>query len=253
MFNTVVHCLQEQHDPHLLAAAILICLISSTTAIYLLGNCNTSQSGSITFKLLPAICITSIGIWATHFVAILGYDTGLKTHYSLGLTAAAALFAFVTVAFGMVFGAYFNSVISHALGGVYLGLGISVMHLLGMFALKVPGSLVFHVPSTAVAIFGCCLISGSAFALFARLRSGWRYPLASVLLVLAVCTLHFISMSWTRFVPSPEYPDIEKGINGTVLAIVVFSLWVFVSVLALARHWAYRADDGNDPSPEPSP
>lgn len=243
MINTVVTCLQQQHDVRLVAVAILICMISSTTAVYLLGNCNSLQASSVTTKLLPAICVTSIGIWATHFVAILGYDTGLITSYNLVIIGLAALLSFVTVAFGMVFGVYFNSVVSHALGGLYLGLGISVMHLLGMFAVQVPGSMVFHMPSTVAAIVAGCLISAAAFATFAWARSSWRYPAASLLLVLAVCTLHFTQVSWTRFIPSPEQLDIEQGINGTVLAIVVFSLWVFVTVIALARHWSFSLEE----------
>lgn len=253
MIDTVVTCLQQQHDWRLVAAAILICMISSTTAVYLLGNCNNLQANSVTTRLLPAICVTSIGIWATHFVAILGYDTGLETSYNLVITGMAALFSIVTVAFGMVFGVYFNSVLSHALGGLYLGLGISVMHLLGMFAMQVPGSMVFHMPSTVAAIVSGCLISATAFAAFAWIRSNWRYPVASLLLVLAVCTLHFTQVSWTRFLPSPEQLDIEQGINGTVLAIVVFSLWVFVTVIALARHWSFSQDETDDQRADPTP
>lgn len=243
MISTVVTCLQTQHDPRFLVAAILVCLVSSTAAIYLLGNSHTVPSASVLVKLLPAICVTGAGIWATHFLAVLGYNTGLETQYSLTVTAIAALFSFATVAFAMVFGAYFNSVVAHALGGLYLGLGISVMHLLGMFAIQVPGTMVFHMPSTIAAIAGCCLIAASAFALFASLRTRWRYPLASLLLVLAVCFLHFIQISWTQFIPSHQLNAFGTGVNGTVLAMVVFSLWVFVTLIALARHWSYPSDD----------
>lgn len=239
MIDTVMTCLQYQHDARLLAAAILICMISSATAVYLLGNCNNLQTPTVTTKLLPAVLVTSIGIWATHFVAILGYDTQLETSYNLVMIGVAAIFSFVTVAFGMVFGVYFNSVLSYALGGLYLGLGISVMHLLGMFAVQVPGTMTFNLPATIVAIISSCLISASAFATFAWIRSRWRYPAASLLLVLAVCALHFISVSWTSFLPAPQPTDLAKGIDDTVLAIVVFSLWVFVTVIALARHWSF--------------
>lgn len=243
MIGTVVTCLQTQHDPRFLVAAILICVISSTTAICLLGKSHAVSSAPLAVKLLPAICVTSIGIWATHFVAVLGYNTGMDTQYSLTVTAIAALFSFVTVAFGMVFGAYFNSIASHALGGLYLGLGISVMHLLGMFAIQVPGTMMFHMPSTISAIGGCCVISATAFALFASLRTRWRYPLASLLLVLAVCFLHFVQISWTEFIPSYEMSAFDTGVNGTVLAMVVFSLWMFVTLIVVARHWSLQSDD----------
>jgi len=245
MIYTVMTCLQEQHDIRFVVAAILICILSSTTAVHLLGNCHNLHFPSISTKLLPAICVTSIGIWATHFVAVLGYDTGLDTCYNLAITGIAALFSFVTVAFGMVFGVFFNSVLSYALGGLYLGLGIAVMHFLGMFAVQVHGWMVFHLPYTIFAIVAGCLLSALAFTAFACIRSTWRYPVASFLMVVAVCTLHFIAMSWTEFIPSPDPVNIADGINGTVLAIVVFSLWVFVTVIALARHWSFSLDEAD--------
>lgn len=243
MIDTVVTCLQEQHDIRLVIAAILICVLSSTTAVHLLGNCHSLHFPTVSVKLLPAICVTSIGIWATHFVAVLGYDTGLDTSYSLVIAAIAAILSFIAVAFGMVFGVFFNSILSYALGGLYLGLGIAVMHFLGMFAVQVQGWMIFHLPYTILAVVAGCLLSALSFAAFAWIRSTWRYPVASALLVVAVCTLHFTAMRWTEFIPSPDPINISDGINGTVLAIVVFSLWVFVTVIALARHWSFSQDE----------
>src|SRR3954469_25133762 len=52
---------------------------------------------------LAAIAIGATGIWTMHFVAMLGFSVvGLPIRYDVGLTAASALIAVVTVGVGML-------------------------------------------------------------------------------------------------------------------------------------------------------
>ena len=248
--ETIITCLQEQHDLRLVGVAALICLTSSIITMLLIGNCGSPQSVLEMERLLTAIAVCSVGIWATHFVAILGYDPGVPVTYGVGTTAVSALFSFFTVAFGLYFSLYYNTVVSHLLGGLYLGLGVAVMHLLGMFAVQSVSWMIFDLPTTYVAIAVGCMFSAAALASLRLVESKWRYGISSVLLVLGICSLHFISMSWTEFYIPPFYEEAaEAGLNSAILAAAVFSLWSLIVGFAYFKYLrSDRARSVGEPS-----
>lgn len=244
--NAIIDCLAYQHDLKLVVVAAVICLVSSLLTMTLLSGCRDLGREADAGRLMAAIAVCAIGVWATHFVAILAYDTGSPVRYNPGFTALSAGISLMTVGCGLYLSAYYNSVVSYALGGAYCGLGIAEMHLLGMFAIRSERWMILDTPSTLIAIGAGCAIAAGAMATLVCFRSRWRVPASGLLMVVAVCCLHFISMTWTRFVPSPYADEVGRGLDSTLLAVLVFSLWAGIAGLAASRHLRRPQQDADD-------
>lgn len=244
--NTIIDCLAYQHDLKLVAVAAIICLVSSILTMALLNGCRDLASTDGVARLAAAIAVCAIGVWATHFVAILAYDTGAPVRYDPGITALSAAIALLTIGCGLYLGAYYRSAVSYTLCGVYCGLGIAEMHLLGMFAIRSERWMVLDMPSTLAAILIGCTIAGAAFACLVVVRPRFRIAAGSLLMVVGVCCLHFVSMSWTRFVATSYTDAVGSGLDSTLLAVLVFSLWAGIAGVAAFRHLPRREEQAED-------
>src|SRR5262245_21698180 len=85
----VYTCLTQQHDLRLVALAALVCLVSTTIGVDLLARAK-QRRGSRRARIAlgcGAVIVGSIGVWATHFLAILAYDVGLPMSFDVPATA----------------------------------------------------------------------------------------------------------------------------------------------------------------------
>ena len=97
----VFSCLTEQHDWRLLLLAGTICFLASLVAISLFHRAGATGGRSRAAWLALAGAATGCGIWATHFVAMLAFDTGVVVRYDIGLTALSLLAAALITGFGL--------------------------------------------------------------------------------------------------------------------------------------------------------
>ncbi len=90
---------------------------------------------------LAAIAIGATGIWAMHFIAMLGFTIpGETIRYNVTLTIVSMLVAVVVVAIGLFIVGFSRSqgLAPLLTGGVIVGLGVASMHYLGMEAMEIP-------------------------------------------------------------------------------------------------------------------
>jgi NO-binding membrane sensor protein with MHYT domain len=89
----VLACLRDQHDYRLVLLAVLICAVASFTAFHIYANARDSQGAKRLGWVFLTGVATGAGIWATHFVAMLAFKTGLPAAYDPALTLASLLIA----------------------------------------------------------------------------------------------------------------------------------------------------------------
>jgi NO-binding membrane sensor protein with MHYT domain len=87
----VYGCITEQHDLRLVVVAAMICLFACFTAFSLTERTRTAKGHARYSWLAAGALITGCGVWATHFVAMLAFQTGLPVSYDVGLTALSVL------------------------------------------------------------------------------------------------------------------------------------------------------------------
>src|ERR1700761_5343156 len=89
----VLGCVFEQHDLRLVALAGLLCLFACAAAMSMMRHARVAQGNARTLGLASAGVVAGSGIWGTHFVAMLAYQSGFPVAYDFGLTALSALIA----------------------------------------------------------------------------------------------------------------------------------------------------------------
>ncbi|MBL7487004.1 histidine kinase [Frankia sp. AgB1.9] len=176
-------------------------------------------------------------IWSMHFVAMTAYHLGdMEIVYNVPLTALSLVVAVAASALGIsIVATDPRSLGRIAVGGVTAGLGIALMHYTGMAAMRT-GSRVTYDPGRVVLSVGIAVGAALAALVIAfRVRSRTHVLLASTVMTVAVCGMHYTAMTAVRV----ERMDVTAPMTGAdpiamVLAVCVVTFTVLAGVIILA-------------------
>jgi diguanylate cyclase (GGDEF)-like protein/PAS domain S-box-containing protein len=229
----VLSCLRDQHDYRLVLLAALICAVASFTAFHIYANARQSQG----LKGLGWIFLTGVatgaGIWATHFVAMLAFRTGLPAAYDPALTLASLLIAITVTAAGFSIAGHGKSALLPALGGAVIGLGIGTMHYTGMRAYLTEGTISWD-HDLVIASIGLGVALGAAALVSFHMQTRARVWVAGVLLTVAICSLHFTAMGAAIITPDPTIVVYPSLMDNTTMALAVAGVTLLVMLAGLA-------------------
>jgi len=154
----------------------------------------------VTWLCLGGLALGGMGVWAMDFIALLGFTVrGETIRYDVAGTAVSLLVAVGIMCVGLL-AAGFSRARSGWLiaSGLITGIGVAVMHYLGMAAMRIPAQLAYApgplIGSVVIAI------GAATAALWAavRLQALWRTVLAALVVALAVGGMHYVAMGAVR-------------------------------------------------------
>ena len=148
----ILYCLKDQHDWKLVFLAAAVCILSSAVAVLTIERAQSTSGAQRMHWVLTAGAAGGFGIWATHFIAMLAYSSGVTTGYDLRLTVLSLFCAMGITAGGIEVGISRSFKYSGFVGGAVLGTGIASMHYLGMMALDLPGRVIWAPDLVALSI-----------------------------------------------------------------------------------------------------
>jgi signal transduction histidine kinase/CheY-like chemotaxis protein len=227
---TVIGCITDQHDLRLVLLAGLLCFLACATAMNMLNRARAALGTRRHYWLAAAGLVTGSGIWATHFVAMLAFQTGMPMNYEISGTILSALIAISMCAVG------FGLALSRPgplLGGALAGAAIASMHYTGMDAVRVPADIVWNSNFvTASVVIG---VAGGALALWlatrpARAIAFWA---ATTVMTLSIVGMHFTGMAAATFRLNPAILIPEQIISPITLAIAVAAVAALLAGLGL--------------------
>jgi diguanylate cyclase (GGDEF)-like protein len=180
------------HDLRLILVAAVICVFASFTALATFEQARQRRLSRPLWVGLAAI-VAGVGIWTTHFLAMLAYHPGVPIGYDLTLTLLSVAFAILLSACGWTVALNRNSAAPVMAGGL-MGAGISLMHYVGMSAMAVAGHVRYDRKLVIASIALSMTLSAAALVLNRRSdrRPSWA---AAILLTLAICGMHFTGMA----------------------------------------------------------
>jgi NO-binding membrane sensor protein with MHYT domain len=217
----------------------VLAYVVSCLGLFLGLRCATRAraSGGATqtrWLLLAGVSIGSAGIWAMGFVAMLGFAvSGEATRYNIPMTVISLLVAIAIAAVGLlIVGLDRDEARSLSASGLAAGLGVSVVYVLAMAAMRMPGRLSYDpalfILSVAIAVIASTAIMWGA----ARLRGTWATLGASLALGLVLCGVHYTAMASVRMaVASVPAGLIAGDSSGAAAGSFVLPVILFVSVL----------------------
>ncbi|MEY9871104.1 NO-binding membrane sensor protein with MHYT domain [Streptacidiphilus sp. MAP12-33] len=147
--------------------------------------------------LLFAASAIGCGIWTMHFIAMLGFTvTGSTIVYDVPTTVASLLLAILVVGIGVVYVGYRpRGLVTLVVGGTLMGVGVAVMHYLGMAAMEVQGQVSYRPLYVVASVVIAVLASTAALWMTLTVR-GLGAALGSALVAgVAVVAMHYTAMA----------------------------------------------------------
>ena len=235
--------------------AALICLLATFIALSAFQQ-GRSDASRRPFYLILAALVSGLGIWATHFVAMLAYRPQIHIGYDVQATLTSILAAVLLSAVGWRV-ALDDRPAMVPLGGAIIGGGIATMHYIGMSAIQIAGFIVWDRALVVVSIaLGVVL---AAAAVVAQHRKPNAIPwVPTLLLTAAICGLHFTAMAAAVIYPTGLSAPVASVDNEALALIVIAAMLVILAVglillmfdrrlahaqLAEARHRAALAEE----------
>lgn len=151
-----------------------------------------------------AVLTFGIGVWATHFVAMLAEEPKMQMGYELAPTVLSVALVIIGAIPGFALMLVPSPSKLRRLGsGLILGGSVAAMHFTGMDAMRFDGRIAYDPKAVIFAISLGMILSTLAWR---RLDALPRLSAAveiGTLLVLGIAAIHFISMAGTRYIPGP--------------------------------------------------
>jgi NO-binding membrane sensor protein with MHYT domain len=146
---------------------------------------------------LAAVSVGVAGIWAMHFVAMLGFSIpGQTIRYSVPVTILSMLIAVAVVGIGLFIVGFSGDRLGPLLaGGVIIGLGVASMHYIGMSAMRMPEAMHYNAGLVVLSVI-IAIVTGTV-ALLAALRLDTVWPAVGACLIMgvAISGMHYTGMA----------------------------------------------------------
>ena len=240
----ILESIMVHHDLRLVLLAAAICAFGAISTLNVSTRALDSRRANL-WLVLVSVCAGST-VWATHFIAMLAYRQSVVTTYAPALTA-------LSFAAGVVImGAGFRLAIrgrgsrwAGPMGGVVVGAGVTVLHYIGMAAVRMPADLTYAPFLVALSILFSLGFGASSLAVaFGSPRPRARM-VGSLLLVIMIVSLHFTAMGAVQVHHGMAGDGVEGGVTRSVLAMAVAVASLSVLLIAMAgalidRKVAYR-------------
>lgn len=228
-----------EHDPLLVLAAVLACVIGCHTTFRLAEHAHVAQGRLRHRRSIIAGIVAGASIWATHFLAMLALSHNMAMQYEIGMTMASILIAMAGGALANMIWMWRDATWVRVAGATTLAATIASMHFVGMAATTMLGFTGHDMGIVAASI----LLGGGLTVLAAlvhRTSDLRRHLLATGLLAGGIAVIHFGSMTAMRMgtLCSSGASSGEAGI-----AIIVSVVTGAIILLALN---AKRIDDRID-------
>jgi diguanylate cyclase len=227
----VYTCIVHEHDLRLVLLAGLICLLAAFTSFATFERAREATRRRGLWIALAAF-VSGIGIWSTHFVAMLAFQPDLPIGYDLKLTLVSIAAAILVSGLGWQL-ALRRGAMAPVAGGAAIGLGIGTMHYVGMAAVNLSGWFLWDRPLILVSLALGVALSIAAIAEHRRKPQllPWR---PALLFTLAICGLHFTAMAAAAIVPDPRISVPPEAIGNGTLTIAVVAMALVILTISFA-------------------
>jgi signal transduction histidine kinase/NO-binding membrane sensor protein with MHYT domain len=242
-------CLTTQHDWRLVLVAVAVCVIACVSTFLLYARLPAEGGRRRLLWLAMLGLVAGSGVWTTHFVAMLAFRTGFQERYDAFGTGASLLAAVATAMFGFALASSAkapHAVRTRLAGGLVVGLGVGLMHYLGMAAYRTTGDLTWRPERAAESILIGAVLAPAALAVAWPGCSRRRSLAAAGLLCLGIAGLHFTAMAAFTILPAPGRVLPAALMSNDVMAVAAVAMSCVVLIGAgsstMVDHFSHRRE-----------
>ena len=227
------------YDPLLILLSVVIAILGAYAGLRLARGL-LRQGGTLRKALLSAAAVTiGGGIWSMHFVGMLALELPVVINYDVLLTLISALVSILVTGIGLSIASYGDASARRlAAAGVFMGLGISSMHYIGMAAVRANCVISYAYGLVATSILVGIAAATLALWLAFNLKGPWQTFAAAVVMGLAISGMHYTAMAAATFLPVEvliEYaaPALSPYLMAIVVALAAFLIFGLALLIAL--------------------
>lgn len=227
--------LAADHSLGFVVTAAAICLVAGWLLATLMRKVREADPSHRYSWLSGTAVVAGLGVWTTHFIAMLGFRPDLMLSFAGDTTTISVLVAILVVGLPLALSSLFRSWRLRSVAGAVAGLGIGGMHYTGMAAVE--GCMQTHSPllGSLAACLGSC-----SLALACGLPLRLAPPrVVCALFTLAVVGTHFLAIAGTNLQrvagqSGAPHENVTLSIFTAMAAGVLF-LGAFLTILTTQR------------------
>lgn len=227
------------HDPVLIIASVLVAIMAAFTGLRMASGLSLIAPAERRPRIAKAAIALGGGIWSMHFIAMLAMVLDVPITYAALPTLGSVLVAILMTGVGLIvlhFGERNQSRI--VIAGTLAGLGIVSMHYLGMSAITGQLSVSYRAEGVALSMLIAIVSSIFAFELAYRRRTLPTLTFGAVAFGLAVASMHYTAMAFTRFELSDDMgsmaePLLSSGLLALIVAVASFVICGLFLLMAI--------------------
>ena len=193
--------LETSYHIWLVALSFCISMLGAYVALTAAQRIHGRRGISWMNVLAAGTALGGIGVWSMHFTGMLALNLGMATGYSALETIVSLIAAIAATSIALVYVAQNpgnNGRVFTA--GALLGLGVAVMHYLGMYGMRFPGYIIWSWSTVLISILIAIAAATAALWLAFRTHKTSIRVVAAALMGVAVCSMHYTGMAAADFV-----------------------------------------------------
>ena len=234
----------------MVALSILVPILMSMMALH------TAKMASVTANKkykrvalgLGALAL-GVGIWVMHFIAMMAFMLPVPVSYDLVLTAVSILPACAAsgIALRILAQRRRPTTLQYISSGLFVGIGIGLMHYVGMMAMIIPLSMhhepILFVVSIALAIVLAIIALWIRFGLEQfKWPPVWRFIISGVVMGCAISGMHYTAMFAVRFYGEPlVQPEYGLWVHTGLIALGLSSMVLTIGIMVIALNGWVRS------------
>ncbi|MBP7567541.1 MAG: histidine kinase [Burkholderiaceae bacterium] len=231
--------LVTSYSTTMVAISFLISMVGAFIALNAARNMVRADGSLHRMNTFTAsLALGGIAVWAMHFVGMLALRLPMGHGYSMVETGLSLVAAAAATGAALVFVARNpGSRVRLLVAGVLLGLAVCVMHYLGMQGMRFGGYFLWSVPLVLASIAIAIVAATAALWLAFNTRGLPGTTLASMVMAVAVCAMHYTGMGAADFICTVDNRSAVPTGFGVISSwelpsMVIFSVACFAVVLA---------------------
>jgi NO-binding membrane sensor protein with MHYT domain len=188
--------LPVSYDLAMVILSWVVSAIGAFTALSAIGRARKPDGEVDRFNvILAGVALGGVGIWSMHFIGMIAWKVDLGVGYRLFETMLSLVAAIVVSALALGYVARDASLMRLLVAGPIAGIGVTVMHYLGMYSMRFYGFFQWDWPTVGLSAVIAMVAATVALWLACNLHKRWHRAVAATVMATAVCTMHYTGMA----------------------------------------------------------
>ncbi|MEG0471246.1 MAG: EAL domain-containing protein [Solibacillus sp.] len=199
-----IHIIEGVYSIPLVLLSFVIAFWASYTALFINRRMQKNGFFHKNIWLALASLAMGLGIWSMHFIGMSAFKLPIHMEYDIGLTMLSVIPSIIA-SYGAFYFSNSNNkkLLPYSLAGIFMGLGISLMHYLGMAAMKIDAYYVYKPKMFIASILIAIGASFAALYIFSAVKIFTdriiTKVVAALLMAIAVTSMHYTGMKAIQF------------------------------------------------------